>query len=82
MIPLLVKQIDMKKIGVYLFCETYPKLYADFIFKLKKLDKDIIKDIVIRMPRKFMTENQKDLVLKILLERRKGILTLNKKEGV
>ncbi|PUU91466.1 hypothetical protein [Halanaerobium sp.] len=49
---------------------------------MKKMDKDMINDIVIRMPGEFMIEDQKELVLKILLERRERIMSLNKKEGV
>jgi len=66
---------------LYYLKQSYSDIYKDFITKLKLLKEDIIREIVFKLPENFMSENQKKLVLKILMERRSWMLDLVEKEG-
>jgi hypothetical protein len=66
---------------LYYLNQSYSDIYKDFITKLKLLKEDIIREIVFKVPENFMSENQKKLVLKILMERRSWMLDLVEKEG-
>jgi len=61
--------------------KNYTNLYENFICNLKKLDDEVIKGIVFKVPENFMTEDQKKLVVKILLQRKRWMINLYKKEG-
>lgn len=61
--------------------ENHTDLYTKFICKLKKADEDVIKRIVFKVPEDFMSGNQKELVIKILLARKKRMIDIFKKEG-
>ena len=64
----------------YLY-KNYPDLYEKFICNLKKVDEEVIKGIVFKVPDNFMTEEQKKLVVKILLQRKRWMINFYKKEG-
>jgi hypothetical protein len=72
-----ITQYDM----LYYLNQSYSDIYKDFITKLKLLKEDIIREIIFKVPENFMSENQKKLVLKILMERRSWMLDLVEKEG-
>jgi hypothetical protein len=61
--------------------DNYNGLYEKFIFKLKQMEDDIINEIVFKVPKTIMTQKQKELVVKILLERKRRLITLTEKGG-
>ncbi|MEJ6950182.1 HipA domain-containing protein [Natronospora cellulosivora (SeqCode)] len=57
----------------------YTGLYEELAFKLKQIENDIIKKVVFKVPSTFMTQKQKELVVKILLERKQRLIALTEK---
>jgi len=68
-----LSQFEMAK---YLF-ENYPELFNGFANKLKKLLDMKINNIVSKIPINYISENQKELVIKILINRKNWILDLS-----
>ena len=72
-----LSQLDM----LYYLSNHYNELYLEFASKLDDLDSNILIRVINKVSNEFMEENHKKLVTKILLERRRRLISILNKEG-